>query len=140
MKKPQLEGFFIPSPPVNARPRLSETRSEPASVVSQVSKSRPGAPCTLFGFSDVTAKDEAEFKYAPELVRIRSCLAKDCARRVVGCMHHGEIAAKVQASLLVGRCRGESGAPAACSKAQQVDRSVGRTPRTREVFKARRKR
>jgi len=33
-------------------------------------------------FLDVVAKDEAEFKYAPELVGIRSCLAKDGSRRV----------------------------------------------------------
>ena len=55
-------------------------------------------------------------------------------------MHPREIAANVHASLLVGWRRGESGACAARSKAQHIDRSVGCIPRTREVFKARRKR
>src|ERR1035441_3231833 len=91
-------------------------------------------------FSDVVAKDEAEFKHAPEFVSIHSRLAKDISRRVVRCMHPREIAANVHASLLVGWRCSESGACAAGSKAQQVDRSFGGAPRTREVFHTRRKR
>src|SRR5664280_2776359 len=97
------------------------------------------AAAPLF-LGNVFAEDEAEFKYGPELVRIRSRLAKDTSRRVVRCAHPREIAANVHASLLVGWRCGESGASAARSKAQQVDRSVGNTPRTREKFHARRKR
>src|ERR1017187_524463 len=97
------------------------------------------AAAPLF-LGNVFAEDEAEFKYGPELVRIRSRLAKDTSRRVVRCAHPREIAANVHASLLVGWRCGESGACAASPKAQQIDRSVGSAPGPREVFHARRKR
>src|ERR1039458_6357144 len=98
------------------------------------------ASASLRLFLDVVAKDEAEFKYAPELVSRRSRFAKDTSRRVVRCVYPCEIAANVHASLLVGWRCGESGACAARPKAQQINRSVNCTPRPREVFYTRRKR
>src|ERR1035437_553279 len=90
-----------------------------------------GASASAPLFCDIAAKDEAEFKYGPELALIRSLRAKVISVRGVDCMHPREIAAKVHASFLVGWRRGESGACAARSKTQQVDRSIGCTPRTR---------
>src|ERR1039457_2100145 len=55
-------------------------------------------------------------------------------------MHPRDIAAKVHTTFLVGWRRGESGACAARPKAQHIDRSIGSTSRTREIFHARRKR
>src|ERR1035441_1958462 len=99
-----------------------------------------GAGASTPLFSDIAAEDEAEFKYAPELALIRSFRAKVIKLRGVECIHPREIAAKVHASFLVGWCRGESGACAARSKTQQVERSIGCTPRTRKIFPAHRKR
>src|SRR5579859_5123899 len=90
----------------------------------------------LFGVSDVVAKDEAEFKYATELVRIRSCFAKNITLCEVLCVHKPKIAAKIHAAFLVGRRRSKSGSRAARSKPQKVDRSIGCSPGTCEVFKA----
>ena len=99
-----------------------------------------GASASTPLFCDIAAEDEAEFKYGPELALIRSLRAKDISVRGVDCMHPREIAAKVHASFLEGWRRGESGASAARSKTQQVDRSIGCAPRTRKVFPAHRKR
>src|SRR5665213_3790641 len=99
-----------------------------------------GASASTPLFCDIAAEDEAEFKYGPELALIRSLRAKDISVRGVDCMHPREIAAKVHASFLEGWRRGESGASAARSKTQQVERSIGCTPRTRKVFPAQRKR
>src|ERR1035441_10487616 len=99
-----------------------------------------GATASAPLFCDIAAKDEAEFKYGPELALIRSLRAKDISGRGVHCVYPREIAAKVHASFLVGWCRCESGACAARSKTQQVGRSIGCTPRTRQIFPAHRKR
>src|ERR1019366_1297473 len=101
-------------------------------------------PCGARGsirlFCDIAAEDEAEFKYAPELALVRSFRAKDISLRGVECIHPREIAAKVHASFLVGWRRSDRGACAARSKTQHVERSVGCSPRTREIFPAHRKR
>src|ERR1035441_1428291 len=99
-----------------------------------------GASASTPLFCDIAAEDEAEFKYGPELARFRSRLAKNISARGVHCVYPREIAAKVHASFLEGWRRGESGASAARSKTQQVDRSIGCAPRTRKVFPAHRKR
>src|ERR1035437_4925613 len=99
-----------------------------------------GANASTPLFCDIAAEDEAEFKYGPEFALIRSLRAKDISLRGVECIHPREIAANVHASFLVGWRRRESGSCAARSKTQQVDRSIGCTPRTREIFPAHRKR
>src|SRR5664279_5941507 len=93
-----------------------------------------GASASAPLFCDIAAKDEAEFEYGPELALIRSLRAKDISLRGVHCVYPREIAAKVHASLLVGWRRCESGSCAARSKTQQVERSIGCTPRTRKIF------
>src|ERR1035437_467296 len=98
-----------------------------------------GASASTPLFCDIAAEDEAEFKYGPELALIRSLRAKDISLRGVHCVYPREIAAKVHTSFLVGWRRGESGACAARPKTQQVDRSIGCTPRTRKIFPAHRK-
>src|ERR1035437_6248267 len=95
-----------------------------------------GASASTPLFCDIAAEDEAELKYGPELALIRSLRAKDISLRGVDCIHPREVAAKVHASFLVGWRRSDSGACAARSKTQQVDRSIGCTPRARKIFPA----